>query len=137
MHEMKYENCPIRNVLSGLGDKWSLLILRDLMFSGKQSYSELQNSDEKVATNILSSRLEQLEKDGLISKRPDLQDRRKKIYALTEAGQDMLPIMLEMMVWSDKYDPETNVPKPFIERIKLDRFQVIKDLLARHQDDLS
>ncbi|KDM91796.1 winged helix-turn-helix transcriptional regulator [Photobacterium galatheae] len=124
-------NCPISNVLDIVGDKWSLLILRDLMFFGKRSYSELQHSEEKVATNILSNRLERLEKDGLITKRTDENDKRKKLYALTQAGKDMLPILLEMIMWSSKYDPNTNAPKQLIERAKHDRETLINDLLAR------
>ncbi|WP_226646818.1 winged helix-turn-helix transcriptional regulator [Microbulbifer variabilis] len=122
-------NCPISNVLDFVGDKWSLLILRDLIFFGKRSYSELQNSDERMATNILSSRLERLEKDGLITKRADVNDKRKKVYALTQAGKDMLPIMLEMIIWSGKYDPATNAPEQLIDRAKSDREKLISELL--------
>ncbi|GEA11743.1 helix-turn-helix domain-containing protein [Alteromonas sp. KUL49] len=71
-------DCPISNVLDFVGDKWSLLILRDMLFFNKCSFSELQASDEKMATNILSSRLLQMEKDGLISKRIDPKDKRRK-----------------------------------------------------------
>ncbi len=124
-------DCPISNVLDHVGDKWSLLILRDLMFFGKHSYSELQTSDEGIATNILSSRLTQLEKDGLISKQADVNDKRKKVYALTQRGKDMLPLMLEMMIWSHQYDPDTNVPGDLIQRAKTDRESLIQDLLAR------
>ncbi len=123
-------DCPISNVLDVVGDKWSLLILRDILFSGKESYSELQNSAEGIATNILSSRLEQLESYGLISKRTDEQDKRKKVYTPTQAGIDMLPILLEMIVWSGKYDPNTNAPKPLLERVKSDRDGVITDLIT-------
>ncbi|GAB6262317.1 helix-turn-helix transcriptional regulator [Photobacterium sp. CCB-ST2H9] len=124
-------NCPISNVLDIVGDKWSLLILRDLIFFGKHSYSELQHSEERMATNILSSRLERLEKDGLITKQTDVNDKRKKRYALTQAGKDMLPILLEMIIWSSKYDPNTNAPTQVIERAQNDRENLINDLLAR------
>ncbi|MEW8212548.1 MAG: helix-turn-helix domain-containing protein, partial [Candidatus Thiodiazotropha taylori] len=67
-------DCPISNALDFVGDKWSLLILRDLIFFNKHSYLEFLNSPEKMATNILSSRLEKLEKDGLIAKRVDPND---------------------------------------------------------------
>lgn len=122
-------DCPISNVLDFVGDKWSLLILRDLMFFGKRTYSDLQNSDEGVATNILSNRLEKLESDQLISKQTHPQDRRKKIYGLTEKGRDMLPILLEMIIWSGKYDPDTNAPEKLIDRAKHDREQLLADLL--------
>ena len=109
-------DCPIANVLDLVGDKWSLLLLRDLLFFNKQTYSELQHSDEKIATNILSSRLEQLEASGLISKQKDQQDKRKKVYRLTESGKDMMPILLEMIAWSAKYDKDTNAPKELVEK---------------------
>ncbi|MBQ4837813.1 MULTISPECIES: winged helix-turn-helix transcriptional regulator [Pseudoalteromonas] len=130
----KRSDCPISNVLDHVGDKWSLLIIRDLMFFGKHSYSELQNSDEKMATNILSSRLEKLEKEGLIYKQKDKQDKRKKVYRLTEAGIDMLPIMLEMIVWSAKHAPETNIPNQLVSRVHTDRAGLIQELTEQlHQ----
>lgn len=114
-------NCPISNVLDHVGDKWSLLILRDLMFFAKHSYSELQNSEEGIASNILSTRLAQLEQDGLIEKHIDPSDKRKRVYALTQAGQDMLPILLEMIAWSAKHDANTNAPADLLERIQSNR----------------
>ncbi|MDG3086473.1 helix-turn-helix domain-containing protein [Vibrio hannami] len=130
----KRSNCPISNVLDLVGDKWSLLILRDLTFFGKCTYSELQTSDEKMATNILSNRLERLELDGLISKEPDKRDKRRKVYRLTQAGLDMMPIMLEMMIWSSTYEPVTNTHPEVVERAKNDRENLIKDLLAMMKD---
>lgn len=124
-------DCPISNVLDLVGDKWSLLIIRDLIFFGKHSYSELKNSDERMATNILSSRLERLEKDGLITKQTDINDKRKKVYALTQTGKAMLPIMLEMIIWSSKYAPDTNIPEQLVKRAKNDRKNLINDLLER------
>ncbi len=121
-------DCPISNTLDYVGDKWSLLILRDLMFFNKNSYSELQNSDERMATNILSKRLETLELDGLINKRTDSVDKRKKVYSLTKKGKDMLPILLEMVVWCSKYDKTVDAPKEVIRRYKTDREALIKDL---------
>lgn len=123
-------DCPISNVLDHVGDKWSLLILRDLLFFGKNSYSALQNSDEQMATNILSSRLEKLEKDGLIDKKPDPNDGRKKRYALTPAGKDMLPILLEMIAWSSKHAPDTDLPEGLLQRMETDRDNLIRDLKA-------
>ena len=124
-------DCPISNVLDIVGDKWSLLVLRDLMFFGKHSFSELQGSKEKVATNILSSRLENLEKEGLVQKQVDPSDKRKKVYSLTPKGKDMLPILLEMMIWSSKYAPETNAPKDFLDRAINDRERLINDVFKR------
>ena len=123
---MKRSDCPISKVLDLVGDKWSLLILRDMLFFGKETYSDLQNSDEKMATNILSTRLEKLEQEGLISKRASEQDKRKKLYKLTEKGIDMLPILLDMIVWSAKYASDTEIPEGLVEKLKQDREGVIK-----------
>ncbi|WMN60857.1 helix-turn-helix transcriptional regulator [Pseudoalteromonas xiamenensis] len=127
----KRSDCPISNVLDLVGDKWSLLILRDLLFFAKKSYSDLQNSDEKVASNILSSRLEKLEMDGLISKQQDEKDKRKKIYTLTEKGIDMLPILLEMILWSAKYSPDTNIPLALVTKASNDRDGLLEELRKR------
>lgn len=126
----KRSKCPISNVLDLVGDKWSLLIVRDLTFFGKCTYSELLASDEEMATNILSSRLERLEQDGLIGKEPDKRDKRRKVYRLTQAGLDMMPIMLEMMIWSSTHEPETNTHPEVIERAKHDRENLINDVLT-------
>ncbi|ALO41951.1 Putative transcriptional regulator [Pseudoalteromonas phenolica] len=128
---MKRSDCPISKVLDLVGDKWSLLILRDMLFFGKETYSDLQNSDEKMATNILSTRLEKLEQEGLISKRASEQDKRKKLYKLTEKGIDMLPILLDMIVWSAKYAPDTEIPEGLVKKLKQDRESVIKHFSIR------
>ncbi|WP_206646087.1 winged helix-turn-helix transcriptional regulator [Pseudoalteromonas phenolica] len=73
---------------------------------------------KKMATNILSTRLEKLEQEGLISKRASEQDKRKKLYKLTEKGIDMLPILLDMIVWSAKYAPDTEIPEGLVKKIK-------------------
>ncbi|MFC0118724.1 winged helix-turn-helix transcriptional regulator [Pseudoalteromonas xiamenensis] len=124
-------DCPISNVLDLVGDKWSLLILRDLLFFNKKSYSDLQNSDEKVASNILSNRLEKLEQEGLIAKQQDEKDKRKKIYTLTEKGVDMLPILLDMILWSAKYSPDTNIPVTLVNRARDDRDGLLEELRNR------
>lgn len=130
MREMsRRSDCPISNVLDFVGDKWSLLILRDLIFFNKHSYSEFLNAPERMATNILSSRLEKLEQDGLIAKQVDVNDKRKKVYKLTQMGKDMLPIILEMVVWSSKHDPNINTPEQVVNRAINDRENLINDLL--------
>ena len=77
---MKRSKCPIPNGLDYFGDKWSLLILRDIILYNKSTYKELQESDEKVATNILSDRLTKLEQDGFIISKVHPKDKRRKIY---------------------------------------------------------
>ena len=78
---MRRSNCPISNVLDHVGDRWSLLVIRDLAFFGKRSYSALQNSAEGIATNVLSSRLKSLEKSGIIARQADPADGRRHVFA--------------------------------------------------------
>lgn len=97
--------CAINIALETVGDKWSLLILRDLMFTTKRSYGELQSSEEKIATNILASRLISLETKGLIRKAMDPANGRRTLYYLTEKGIDLLPVIIDLRLWAEKHDP--------------------------------
>lgn len=85
-----------------LGDKWSLVILRDIIFWGKRTYGEFLKSDEKIATNILADRLEYLANEALISKSPHETDKRKDVYSVTEKGIELVPMFIEMIAWSAK-----------------------------------
>jgi len=95
--------CAISMALESIGDRWSLLILRDLMFTDKRSYGELQSSDEKIATNILAARLLSLEANGLIRKAADPNNGRRSLYFLTEKGIDLLPVIIELRQWAEKH----------------------------------
>ena len=129
--EKKYRsNCPINYAQEIFGDKWSLLIIRDLMFKGKKYYSEFLNSDEKISTNILANRLEKLDADGLITKKIDNKNNSKNIYTLTPKGMDLLPMLLEMIAWSAKYDDETGTPAEFIQKLEKDKESLIRELVA-------
>src|SRR5690606_3443727 len=96
--------CHLSKALEIIGDRWSLLILRDLMFTEKRSYSELQSVEEKIATNILASRLNDMVANGIVTRTVDAGDRRKVLYHLTEKGIDLLPVILELKDWMQKYD---------------------------------
>jgi len=95
--------CPINLTVEVFGDKWSLVIIRGIMFEGKRHFRELLNSDEKIASNILTDRLNMLEREGIVSKRPDTEHKQKYIYSLTAAGIDLLPLMVEIGAWSLKH----------------------------------
>lgn len=102
-------NCPIAAALDLVGDRWTLVILRDL-FIGKKRYSEFLASPERITTNILASRLDLVEKAGLAT-RSAYQDRpRRYEYALTEKGRDLLPVLQAMARWANRHYPETFVP---------------------------
>jgi DNA-binding HxlR family transcriptional regulator len=96
----KRSDCPVNFAVEALGDKWSLVILRDMIFWGKKTYGEFLKSDERIATNILADRLAYLEREGLISKSPDPSDKRKDIYRVTEKGIALVPMFIEMIAWS-------------------------------------
>ena len=125
-------DCPISNVLDHLGDRWSLLVIRDIAFFGKKAYNELLESAEGIATNILSSRLKTLEASNIIEKKPDPSDRRRQIYSLTESGKDLLPILVEMILWSAKHYSDTlNIPTDLVQKAKDDRDALISQLMKQ------
>jgi len=98
-------DCPINYVIELLGDKWSLLIIRDIIFEGKSSYNEFLASREKIATNMLASRLVSLEENGFIKKVPKSTSKARHTYMLTPMAIDLIPLFVEMILWSAKYTP--------------------------------
>lgn len=95
-------DCPVNFAVETIGDRWSLVIIRDIIFWGKRTYGELLKSDEKISTNILADRLAYLEREGIIKKEPLKTDKRKDLYVPTEKGLDLVPVMVEMIAWSAK-----------------------------------
>jgi len=93
-------DCPINFAVEVLGDRWSLMILRDIVFWGKRTYGAFLGSGESIATNILASRLRHLEEEGLIERSADEHDRRKDRYDLTENGIALIPTLVELTCWS-------------------------------------
>jgi len=120
-------DCPINFALQMFGDSWSLLVIRDLMFTDRRTYTDFLNGEEGMATNILAARLKQLQEHGLILKRGS---GRGAEYALTQKGLDLLPVMLELIAWSGKHDRRTGAPKDFLARIKNNRSLVIAEIRA-------
>jgi|TARA_B110000967_G_scaffold207684_1_gene257667 DNA-binding HxlR family transcriptional regulator len=94
-------HCPLVNILDVIGDKWSLVIIRDL-FLGKKTFTEFMRSSEKIASNILTNRLELLINHGLLEVTKLPHDNKTKIYYLTNKGIDLYPIIFEMMCWSNR-----------------------------------
>lgn len=125
--DTRRSDCPISCSLEVFGDKWSLLIIRDIMLRGKMSYSEFLASEEKIATNILVSRLTVLEAENILSKKVSPANKSKFIYSLTQKGAGLLPIVIEIMDWGAKYN--ANCPRKELgKRIKKDKTSVIKEL---------
>jgi DNA-binding HxlR family transcriptional regulator len=100
--------CPLNASVEILGDRWSLLIIRDMMLRGFRSYKEFLGSYERIATNILADRLRRLEEHGIISAQPDPSDGRKLIYMLTKKGIDLAPVLTEMVLWSASHEAVEN-----------------------------
>lgn len=120
--------CPIGRTLDLLGDKWTLLVVRDLMFRGKRRYKEMLNSDEGIATNILADRLRRLTAQGLVTKCVDEADRKSHVYRLTASGRDLAPMLLEIILWSGRNDPDTVVREAYMARAGRHREQVIREM---------
>src|SRR5215475_1250156 len=92
--------CPLNASVEMLGDRWSLLIIRDMMVRGYKTFKEFLSSDERIATNILSDRLQRLESHGIVTAQRDSTDGRKVFYLLTEKGMDLAPVLTEMVLWA-------------------------------------
>ena len=96
--------CPMSSALDCVGDKWSLLIVRDILLRGKRTHGAFRASSEGIATNILGDRLAWLEQEGIVSREADPADARSEIFSLTKKGVDFLPVLLALSEWSAKYD---------------------------------
>ena len=96
--------CPINLTLEQLGDRWSLIVIRDVMFANRRSYGELlAGSVEGIASNILANRLKQLTAAGLLTRRPDPRHRQKGIYSLSEAAIQLVPLLAQMGAWGRRH----------------------------------
>jgi DNA-binding HxlR family transcriptional regulator len=115
--------CPLNASVEILGDRWSLLIIRDMMLRGFRSYSQFLDSYERIATNILAHRLKKLEGYGIITAEQDPLDGRRLIYWLTEKGMDLAPVLTEMVLWAAAHE-DTQNPE-LIRQIKKDQQKFI------------
>lgn len=122
----KRSDCPISCSLDIWGDKWSLLIIRDLIFKKKCTYGDFLKSAEKIATNILASRLQTLEENKLIEKLDHPDSKAKVLYKLTQKGIDLLPVMIEIDLWADKYFFLPEDIKAMLKEVKKDKEKFIK-----------
>lgn len=121
-------HCPINFTLEHFGDKWSFLIIRDLMFKRKRHYNEFLEAGEKVSTSVLGDRLKRLEEMGIISKGEDVVKKSRIRYSLTLKGIDLLPILLEMIIWGGLNDELTESPKEFMDQAINNKEQLIEKI---------
>ena len=119
--QLRRSDCPISFGLETFGDRWTLLIIRDIVYFGKKTYGEFLASDEHIATNILADRLAQLEADGILVKTHSPTDKRREIYTLTEKGLDLIPVLLEIANWSFRHDPKTGAPEAWIATVNANK----------------
>jgi DNA-binding HxlR family transcriptional regulator len=115
--------CPLNASVEILGDRWSLLIIRDMMLRGFRSYKEFLESYEGIATNILADRLRKLMAHGIITTKADPSDGRKLIYLLTPKGIDLAPVLTEMVLWAAAHEKTEN--PALVRQIKMDKEQFL------------
>jgi DNA-binding HxlR family transcriptional regulator len=121
-------DCPIHFGLEVFGDPWTLLILRDLLLKGRTTYSDFLHAEEGIATNVLADRLTKLEDDGLVTADRSTDGGRARRYRPTGKAVDLLPVLLEIIAWSARYDPGTAADPDFVARLRTDRAGLERDL---------
>ena len=126
-------DCPIGYTLDILGDKWTLLIMRDLLLYGKDSFSAFLCSDEKIATNILTDRLNVLLQEGFVTKHTSPENKSKFLYRPTEKGIELLPVLCEITLWAEKYNP-AGAPKDVTEPLRKNRAKALRDLRKKVEE---
>jgi|SRR5215217_836265 len=121
MNEMnnRRSTCPINASLEVLGDRWSLLIVRDMLFAGARTYKDFLRSEEKIATNILASRLTSLQASGIIISERNPDDGRSLVYHLTGKGLDLVPVIMELSNWGTRHE-EGQPPSGVLEAWRAD-----------------
>ncbi|HEV2214199.1 MAG TPA: helix-turn-helix domain-containing protein [Terracidiphilus sp.] len=131
--EKRRSGCPVSVSLEMLGDRWSLLIVRDMMVRGYRTFGEFQHSGEGIATNILSERLRRLEAAGLVDAEPAAEDGRSIHYRLTEKGIALAPVLLELLIWAARHE-ETDAPKEVIDQMEANRAWVLAETRRRWEE---
>lgn len=125
--------CPVSLSLETVGDRWSLLVIRDLMVRGYRTFTEFQESGEGIATNILADRLHTLQAAGIITAQTEQSDARKVNYRLTEKGIDLAPVLLELLVWGARHEP-AEAPPGFLAEVENHRAALLAEVRRRWQN---
>ena len=125
--------CPVSISLDVFGDRWSLLIIRDVMVRGYRTFKQFQESGEGIATNILTDRLRKLEAAGIITAEVEERDRRSSSYHLTEKGIDLAPVLLELLIWGARHE-KTGAPCALIADMEKNREQLLAEVQRRWRE---
>jgi len=128
--------CPVAYGTDIFGDRWTLLVIRDMIFHGKKRYGDLLDAEEKIATNILADRLAHLEAAGVVNKAQDPENRRSYIYSLTQKGLALTPIILEIVRWSGSHLKMNKSRRELLKRIDTDRNNLIAEIYAHENISL-
>ncbi|MEM1000075.1 MAG: helix-turn-helix domain-containing protein [Bacteroidota bacterium] len=133
-------DCPITSALDVLGDRWTLVIVKQMLMEGRCTFKDFVESDEAIATNILSARLKLLEKVGIISKSKPPHNKKTNLYRLTERGIALAPIIAELAFWSDQHLREFNpiiADTPEMEFLRQDRAGFARVLESNYRAQIS
>ncbi len=125
--------CPVSISLEMLGDRWSLLIVRDMMVRGYRTFKDFQQAGEGIATNILADRLRKLEAAGIVTAEAAVTDGRRVNYRLTEKGIGLAPVLLELLVWAARHE-KTSAPSAFIVKKERNRDQFLAEVRRRWRE---
>ena len=131
----KRSDCPISSSLDIFGDRWSLLIVRDLMLHKTRTYGDFTKSEEKIATNILANRLQVLEDNGIIIKLPYPENKVKGLYQLSTKGVDLIPALIEIALWGGKYVSDTEESLSFLKEVKKNKTKFLKNIMGKLRAD--
>ena len=127
--EQRRSRCPASCALDVLGDKWSLLIVRDMVLAKSRYFKEFLASPEGITTNILADRLTRLGRSGIIAKQPDPGNRSRRIYTLTEKGVALIPVVVELLCWGMHYNSAATAVPEELRQLPQDKQRVIHKLM--------
>ena len=133
--EGRRSSCPISIALELLGDTWSLLIVRDMMFNGFRTFNQFLRAGEGIATNILADRLARLERGGVLTKHRDPEDARRTSYRLTDKGLKLAPVLIELVLWSARYE-ETDAPPETLQAMRYHRDDYLAQIRRRWSESV-
>ncbi|BDD12115.1 hypothetical protein FUAX_45470 (plasmid) [Fulvitalea axinellae] len=129
--------CPITSSLDILGDKWSLVVIKQMLFEGKKTFKDFTESQESIATNILSVRLKMLEKFGIVEKAKLPTNKKTNIYTLTDKGLSLTPVLIELVLWSkyniQEFNPDLNLDHD-LEKVEKNKKKACQTIVEKYKE---